>query len=416
VTWPTTRLKNVARVSISNVDKKTVPGEPDVRVCNYVDVYKNAAITPDMGLMRATASVDQVRTFRVLVGDTLITKDSETADDIAVPAFVAQSTPDMVCGYHLALVRPSQDMHPKYLYWALASLGFQSQMTASATGVTRFGLRQEFVGNGTIPRPPLEEQRRIADFLDAETARIDRLSAKRRRMKELLAFKRECTVEFELGVDGAGSTEHALVPLKYLADEITVGIVITPARWYVDHDGVPALRGVNVRAGRIVRDDVALISAQGHAANNKSRLHAGDVVVVRTGQAGAAAVVPPDFDGANCIDLIVIRPGRKLAPRYVEYVLNSGYAGRRVDEYSVGSIQGHFNVGAMKQIPFPALPRSDQERAVDRIDSRVEPIDHLIRKLAQQDSVLQERRRALITAAVTGKFDVTTAGGREVTG
>src|SRR5690606_6155564 len=95
------------------------------------------------------------------------------------PAFVRQSTPDMVCGYHLAIVRPLHEIHPKYLYWALSSIGFRSQMAALATGVTRFGLRHEAIGSGVIPLPPIEEQRRIGDFLDAETARIDGILLKR---------------------------------------------------------------------------------------------------------------------------------------------------------------------------------------------------------------------------------------------
>ncbi|MFF7974023.1 hypothetical protein [Streptomyces sp. NPDC007905] len=264
-----------------------------------------------------------------------------------------------------------------------------------------------------VELPPLERQRDIADFLDAETARIDQLALKRRQMRSLLTLKRERLIESTLGLERSQTTD-ALVPLKYLVADVTVGIVITPAKWYVEAGGTPALRGLNVKPGSISTSDLVQISAEGHAENRKSRLSTGDVVVVRTGQAGAAAVVPPELDGANCIDLIVVRPGRKIAPRYLQYVLNSGYASARVAEHSVGSIQAHFNVGAMKQIPIPSIPRTEQDEIVRLLDVRVGALDLLHRKLDHQEQLLTERRQALITAAVTGQFDVSTASGRNV--
>jgi type I restriction enzyme S subunit len=201
----------------------------------------------------------------------------------------------------------------------------------------------------------------------------------------------------------------SLAPLKYLVRQVSVGIVITPAKWYVDTGGVPALRGLNVRPGRIVPEDVVRISDIGDVENRKSRLNAGDVVVVRTGQAGAAAVVPREFDGANCIDLIIIRVGDEVDSYYLTYVLNSDYAMRQVGKNSVGSIQAHFNVSAMKKLEIPAVSRDEQIKKVSLLDKELEPIERLSERLAEQDRLLRERRQALITAAVTGQLDVTTA-------
>lgn len=311
---------------------------------------------------------------------------------------------------NVIVASPGPTLQSRYTYYLLmsarlpelASKTAQPLLTASAVAGLRF------------PIPPLEEQRRIADFLDAETARIDQLALKRRQMRRLLTLKRERVIESTLGLERA-QTANGLVPLKYLVADVTVGIVITPAKWYVEAGGTPALRGLNVKPGFISTGDLVQISAEGHAENRKSRLNTGDVVVVRTGQAGAAAVVPAELDGANCIDLIVVRPGRKLSPRYLQYVLNSDYAGARVTEHSVGSIQAHFNVGAMKQIPIPSIPRTEQEEIVRLLDIRVGALDLLHRKLDHQEQLLTERRQALITAAVTGQFDVSTASGRNVT-
>jgi type I restriction enzyme S subunit len=310
--------------------------------------------------------------------------------------------------------RPVGNSSTRYLWYVLHALHSSDWLDVLCNKATIRHLTGEKLGALEIPIPPAGDQRRIADFLDAETARIDNLVGKRRRMRDLLALKRERVIESVLGLE-RGNGSHALVPLKYMVEGVSVGIVITPAKWYVDSGGTPALRGLNVKPGSINSGDLVHISAEGHAEHVKSRLEAGDVIVVRTGQAGAAAVVPPEFDGANCIDLIIIRPGRKVAPKYLEYVLNSEHARAQISEHAVGSIQAHFNVGAMKQIPVPALPRDAQEDTVVQLDQIVEKLDRLQEKLAKQVLLLTERRQALITAAVTGQFDVSTASGRNVT-
>lgn len=294
----------------------------------------------------------------------------------------------------------------RYAAWALSSSFVSDQVSALTRGSTRARINLEVAREIKLPIPSVEEQRRIVNFLDAETASIDSLAERKREMRDLLELRRERVIEEILGLT---QQRGDLVPLNYVAHEITVGIVITPAKWYVDHGGVPALRGVNVRPGKVVRDDVVQISIKGHTEHHKSTLRAGDVVVVRTGQAGAAAVVPQDLNGANCIDLILIRPGEDIFARYLEYVLNSEYSRRHIAEYSVGSIQAHFNVGAMKKLPIPRIPVEEQKRLADELDRRTEVIESLMAKLDDQLEILADRRQALIAGAVTGQFDVATA-------
>ena len=106
--WQVKPLRSLARYAVSNVNKSVSRDEIPVRLCNYTDVYHNEFIDLDLDFMRATASEHEIEKFRLLVDDIIITKDSESWDDIGVPALVRKTANDLVCGYHLAILRPDR--------------------------------------------------------------------------------------------------------------------------------------------------------------------------------------------------------------------------------------------------------------------------------------------------------------------
>ena len=172
--WDVRRLKFIALVRPSNVDKKTEGGETEVRLCNYIDVYNNEFIDDSIDFMVASATFDEIKKFRILRGDVLITKDSEEWDDIAVPSFIKEILETVLCGYHLALVRPKAGMiDGKYLFRTFQSYIVNSQFRISVNGITRYGLSRNSIASAFFPVPPLLEQQAIANFLDHKTAKID---------------------------------------------------------------------------------------------------------------------------------------------------------------------------------------------------------------------------------------------------
>lgn len=94
--WEVRRQRNAVEMRVSNVDKHCKEGECPVRLCNYADVYKNDRITDRISFMRATATPEEIERFQLLSSDVLITKDSETWNDIGVPALVEYAAPDLV--------------------------------------------------------------------------------------------------------------------------------------------------------------------------------------------------------------------------------------------------------------------------------------------------------------------------------
>ncbi|TLD43430.1 MAG: Type I restriction-modification system, specificity subunit S [Candidatus Jettenia ecosi] len=171
--WEVKKLKYVATIQSSNVDKKTNEEEKSILLCNYIDVYKNEFIDDSISFMEATATEKEIEKFILNKGDVLITKDSETPDDIANPAYVVKDFDNVICGYHLAQIRANQiELHGEYLFRLFQSRQFNTHFEVSANGVTRFGLPLDSIADVFVPLPSKEEQLSITEYILKETQKI----------------------------------------------------------------------------------------------------------------------------------------------------------------------------------------------------------------------------------------------------
>jgi type I restriction enzyme, S subunit len=201
--WKTVRLDEVAFIIVSNVDKKSIGDELAVRLCNYMDVYRSDRIEADMPFMRATAATAQIKKFALKVGDVLITKDSETPDDIAIPSYVASTAPDIVCGYHLAIIRPKKVTDGQFLKFYFEHPRTRYFFGSRANGATRFGLTVGAIESAPITLPSVAEQKCIGEAIGNAELEILRLvplvqtlkHEKSALMQQLLTGKRRVKVE-----------------------------------------------------------------------------------------------------------------------------------------------------------------------------------------------------------------------------
>ena len=211
--------------------------------------------------------------------------------------------------------------------------------------------------------PAMAEQRSIVSVLEVVDQSI-------RALEDANAFHNKLKVAFiheELQRFDANYTHK---PASALMKRVTVGIVVKPADLYVKQGkGIPALRSLNVFPDRFVLDETVEISMDGHLAHNKSALQTGDIVIVRTGRPGDAAVVPLELDGTNCIDLIVAKPADATEPQFVVTFLNSQFGRRMFSAGTTGTAQKHFNVGEFSKLKLPVPPL-----AVRSIDPVAEPL------------------------------------------
>jgi type I restriction enzyme S subunit len=182
--WEVRRLRHLAELRVSNVDKNSSENEQPVRLCNYTDVYKNNVITADMPFMAATATNDEIQSFHLRVDDVIITKDSEDWEDIGVPAVVVETADDLVCGYHLAILRPKPSLTVgRFLAYAMQCQATVTQLSVASTGVTRYGLSQGAIKGILLPAPPVAEQEQIHQHIDDATVTLN--EAIRRAQREI---------------------------------------------------------------------------------------------------------------------------------------------------------------------------------------------------------------------------------------
>jgi type I restriction enzyme S subunit len=268
--------------------------------------------------------------------------------------------------------------------------------------------------------PPIAEQAFIARFLAWATNCLDRAIGAKRRIIALLQEQKQAIIHRAVtrGLDPSVALKDSGIPwlgeipvdwevrkLKFLSPQVTVGIVIQPARLYASN-GVPALRSLNISSGTISTNQLVHISEEGHLANSKSQLREGDVVVVRTGRTGIAVIIPPELDGSNCIDLLVVRKSKELLSEYLLMYLSSCAAKEDIATHSVGAIQSHYNTSTLANLRIPLPPTNEQRLLLLECDSKIAPIHTAISRLEREITLLREYRTRLIADVVTGKLDV----------
>ena len=184
-----------AEVRTSGIDKHSVEGQRVVRLCNYTDVYNSREIEDSSGFMAATCSESEYSRLRLKPGDVVLTKDSETADDIGIPAIVRVDDPDLVLGYHNALLRVLDgQLLPDFLYWFLQTRQARDAFALKARGVTRVGLRVQDIAAIRVPAPAPSAQHDLAHVLWTAQGRMDHLSAQVQRQNDLLERRRRSLI------------------------------------------------------------------------------------------------------------------------------------------------------------------------------------------------------------------------------
>ncbi len=412
--WEAKPLRAMADYSVSNVDKIPADDETPVRLCNYSEVYNNEFIVLHLDFMQATATEEEIRKFRLALHDVIITKDSESWDDIGVPALVRQTDDDLVCGYHLAIIRPRRDrMAGPFLLRCLQAKPVRVQLELAASdGVTRFGVPKSAIGALWLPVPPLAEQHAVADYLDRETGRLDALISAKELLLGLLTEKRKALITLAVtrGIDTHCPLRDSGIPW--------LGRI--PAHWRTERSKwlfrqrdqrsetgeeelltVSHLTGVTPRSAK----DVNMFEAE--TTEGYKVCHKGDLVInTLWAWMGAMGVAP--MTGIVSPAYHVYQPGSEIDPGYVDVLVRLPLFAQEVTRYSKGVWSSRLRLypeGFFETVlPVPSL--DEQREIVRHIAAETSRLNDIHSATERTIALLKERRAALIAAAVTGQLDV----------
>ena len=420
-TWRLVKLKYVADIFASNVDKKTVDGQSVVRLCNYTDVYYNERINPEMDFMTASATSEQIEKFSLKKNDVIITKDSETPDDIGIATYVSEDIPGVICGYHLSMIRPKNNNSGIFLKHLFDSHYVKSKFETQANGVTRYGLGSYAVENLLIPLPPADEQKNIANFLDRETSKIDELIQKQERLIGFLEEKRQVAISnaitkgFKLNVKFKNSQVewYGQIPEEWIVTKFKY-LIVKPLQYGASESGDDFQEG-HPRYVRITDIDsnsrlkVENIKTLPPDIASQYMLNDGDILFARSGATVGKSFIYETSFGPACFAGYLIKASvdiKKIKPKYLKYITESHmYWEYILGTQSKSTIQ---NVNAEKysELPIPLPSIEEQDEICEKLEAICYKVNQLLDFSRQSIGLLKERRASLISAAVTGKIDV----------
>ncbi|MFH8757954.1 restriction endonuclease subunit S [Streptomyces atroolivaceus] len=339
-------------------------------------------------------------------GDVLLTKDGFTLGTVNV---VTQLPRPATVNGSVAVLRPfGIDSH--FLRYVLASSAIQHHMWAAKNGMDVLHLFQRDIKKIPLPLPPVDEQRRIADFLDTETARIDTLATTQRQLISKLKEREAASIELilsEVASHHVRLKNLLISPPSYGANE---------SAEHDRRDWPRYIRTTDIAEDGSLRDST-FASLPPHAARNYM-LDDGDLLFVRSGATvGKSFVYRSSFGpAAHAGYLIRARVDTsRLDSRLIWHFCQTRSYWQQVSEGTTQATIQNVNAEKYGNLLVPMVSHDQQGPTLTRLDRTVAKSRSLRNRAGRLLDLLAERRQAVITAAVTGQFDVSTASGRNVT-
>ena len=413
-------LKPLKYVVFMNPDVLTENTDPEYELA-YLDIgnIDSTGNIADPELLLFADAPSRARK-RVADGDTLL---STVRTYLKAIAFIERPIENLIASTGFAVLRPTESVWPRFLYYLTQSDHFIQAVVAHSEGVSYPAINSSTLGRLPVWLPDQPEQRAIAGFLDGETARIDALITKKERLVDLLQEKRTALI--------TNAVTKGLDPDVPMKDSGVAWLGEVPAHWqagrirnaassvqtgpfgsqlhaddYVQ-DAKPVVNPTQLQNGRILPDWNATVDDV--TANRLSRhlLKQGDIVIARRGEMGRAAIVTTIEVGWLCgTGSARIRPTPNTSPAFLNWYLATRVARDWLSVESVGTTMENLNRSILSRLPLAIPPSHEQASIAAFLDIETGKIDTLVSRVREHVQRLQEFRTALISAAVTGQIDV----------
>lgn len=369
---------------------------------DYVDISNVTSGRISQNLEETTFSEAPSRARRLArPGDVIV---STVRTYLRAIAPVYESPRPRVYSTGFAVIRPDDSKSDsRFVQYCFTSDEIIDKIIAHSTGVSYPAINAADISRLRLPLPDLPTQRRIADYLDRETAQIDAMTEALDRLVARLEERRDALR------DGVLRRVPTTVQLQFVTQGIHTGPFGTQlGRGDYVNDGIPVINPTHIVNASILPDAKVSVSASSADRLQAHRMRAGEIVMARRGDLGRCAVVDEKSSGFICgTGSILISPdATKVDSRFAQVSLSSTDTVFQLEDASVGSTMSNLSESTLRhiRIPFPSL--DEQRRIADYLDRETAKIDAMIAKAGELRALLDERRSALITATVTGQHPV----------
>ena len=409
--WEIKRLKFTTYFDNSTVDRHIHDDEIKVTISHYPQVYNNEIINSKTIMENGTCTKKELEKFRLKKNDVLITKDSETPDDIGVPAYVNEDLDNSVSGYHIAHLTSNQYvLFGEYLFRYLQTKFAKSYFETEANGITRYGLGKDSISNIFLTLPKIEEQKQIAEFLDKQTKRIDSEIEKNQKLIELLKEKRQSTINQAVtkGLDpsvpmkDSGIEWIGEIPEHWNSKRLKFSILLRSDKSnYSNSLQYVGLENITSKTGKLidVNDDMS---------DSDAKLFEEKDILFGKLRPYLAKVWHAEFAG-RCSSEFLVFKGIDYESKFLSWLLLSDGVINNIDASTYGAKMPRAEWGFIANILLPILSINEQQQIAEFLEKQTTKIDSLITKTESQIEKLKEFRQSLISSAVTGKIDVSSA-------
>lgn len=358
--WLEKYLKEIVEIRVSNVDKKIYPDKLIVRLCNYMDAYTNDYITSQIPFLDGSADANEIQRFGLKLDDVIITKDSETPDDIAISSVVIEDLENVVCGYHLAILRPDKnEIDGRFLMLKLKQPDLKNYFSSVANGSTRYGLTIGNIENAKIKYPTIITQRQIANILFT----IDGVLGKTRTtIIKYKALKQGMLQDlFTRGIDlTTGKLRPKYEDAPEIYKESKLGLV--PGEWEVQPlDQICSMKSGEGITSKSIQEmgDYPVYGGNGLRGFAKNFTHEGEFTLI--GRQGALCGNITRVSGRLFASehAVVVTAGNEVDIDWVSQKLDT----MNLNQYSEASAQPGLSVSKILQLQV-AKPEYDEQKII----------------------------------------------------
>lgn len=410
--WSSKALKFLCTYNDDVINENTDPET----IIEYVDIGSVSAVEGISKTEKVAFGQSPSRARRMVRDGDVIVSTVRTYLEAIAP--ITNPPENMIVSTGFAVIRPNHELYKGFAAYCLRAKGFIREVVARSVGISYPAINATELVGISVPYLPYEEQQKIANFLDNETAKIDTLIAKQEKLIELLKEKRQAVISHAVtkglnpdapmkdsGVEWLGEVpaHWDMKRLKYIG-EARNGLTYSPDDVVTQEEGILVLRSSNIQGARLSFSDNVYVNMD---IPTRIRTKENDLLICsRNGSRqliGKNALITKEaVDMAFGAFMVVFRS--KLNP-YLYWILNSP-----LFEYQSGSFLtstiNQLTIGNLASMEVPIPPECERKAISDYLIEKDQYFDKLTHKALLKVNLLKERKTALISAAVTGKIDV----------